>query len=84
MTVGNRRTLKTILMDKSKWMQVSKTLNLGGGSSFIPSVLVANIPQLVFSFWYRSYNSLITQLEMSREWDQFSTAFCPLRVTEPK
>ncbi|KAF6785962.1 hypothetical protein CSOJ01_15499 [Colletotrichum sojae] len=28
-------------------------------------------------------NSLLLYLEMSREWDQFSTAFCSLRVTQP-
>ncbi|TDZ24289.1 hypothetical protein Cob_v003013 [Colletotrichum orbiculare MAFF 240422] len=55
-----------------------------GDNAFIVSVIVANSPQLYLSFWYLAYNSLITRLEMSREWASFSLGFCALRVTRPR
>lgn len=53
-------------------------------SAFITSVLVVNAPQLFISFWYIVYNSLLTRLEMSWEWDLYSVQYRPLRVTQPK
>ncbi|KAE9573125.1 hypothetical protein CGMCC3_g10868 [Colletotrichum fructicola] len=73
-----------------KWIKSNHAENsgvltpIGGSTAFISSVIVANIPQLYLSFWYLAYNALITRLEMSREWDNFSLGFCPLRVTQPK
>ncbi|TDZ18815.1 hypothetical protein Cob_v008171 [Colletotrichum orbiculare MAFF 240422] len=53
-------------------------------NSFILSVIVVNSPQLYISFWYMTYNSIITRLEMGREWALFSVKFRPLRVTRPR
>ncbi|KAK1844228.1 hypothetical protein CCHR01_13129 [Colletotrichum chrysophilum] len=57
---------------------------IDGGVAFISSVLVANIPQLYLSFWYLAYNTLITRMEMAREWSRFSTGYRPLRVSSPR
>ncbi|KAK1850853.1 hypothetical protein CCHR01_06510 [Colletotrichum chrysophilum] len=55
-----------------------------GPSPFPSSVVIANIPQLFLSFWYLTYNSLITRLEMSKEWALLSVDYQPLRVTQPR
>ncbi|KAF4479188.1 hypothetical protein CGGC5_v012111 [Colletotrichum fructicola Nara gc5] len=55
-----------------------------GPSPFLSSVVIANIPQLFLSFWYLTYNSLITRLEMSQEWALLSVDYQPLRVTQPR
>ncbi|TDZ32092.1 hypothetical protein C8035_v012335 [Colletotrichum spinosum] len=73
-----------------RWMKLTASdagnmLNpIPGDNAFIVSVIVANSPQLYLSFWYLAYNSLITRLEMSREWASFSLGFCALRVTRPR
>ncbi|KAF5509989.1 hypothetical protein CGCS363_v002445 [Colletotrichum siamense] len=53
-------------------------------SPFISSVIAVNAPQLYLSFWYLAYNSLLTRLEMSREWALFYDHYRPLRVTRPR
>ncbi|KAJ6441118.1 hypothetical protein O9K51_06913 [Purpureocillium lavendulum] len=50
---------------------------------FIRLVLLANVPQGVLSVSYLSFNSLITQLSVAKEWALMSTGFHPLRVTSP-
>ncbi|KAF3809723.1 hypothetical protein GCG54_00005264 [Colletotrichum gloeosporioides] len=57
---------------------------IDGGVAFISSVLVANVPQLYLSFWYLAYNTLITRMEMAREWSRFSTGYRSLRVSSPR
>ncbi|KAF0324135.1 hypothetical protein GQ607_008565 [Colletotrichum asianum] len=57
---------------------------IDGGVAFISSVLVANVPQLYLSFWYLAYNTLITRMEIAREWSRFSTGYRPLRVSSPR
>jgi hypothetical protein len=55
-----------------------------GGFSFVDAVLIANSPQLLLSFCYLAYNNLFTRLQMAKEWALMSTAYRPLRVTDPK
>ncbi|CAI0645301.1 unnamed protein product [Colletotrichum noveboracense] len=47
---------------------------IGKRSPFMPSIIMAKAPQLYLSFWYLAYNSLLTRLEMSREWALFCYA----------
>lgn len=47
-------------------------------------IMAANSPQLVLSFWYLGYNTVLTRLVLAREWGRFATQFRPLRVTNPK
>ncbi|KAH9238248.1 hypothetical protein K456DRAFT_31777 [Colletotrichum gloeosporioides 23] len=53
------------------------------GATFLSSLVVVNIPQLYFSFFYVLYNTLVTRLQMSQEWASYSIDFNPLRVTRP-
>ncbi|KAI8946615.1 hypothetical protein F4801DRAFT_596340 [Xylaria longipes] len=48
------------------------------------AILLANSPQLLLSFCYLAYNNLFTRMQMAKEWAMFTTAYHPLRVTEPK
>ncbi|KAI3324618.1 hypothetical protein HD806DRAFT_521724 [Xylariaceae sp. AK1471] len=52
-------------------------------STFLGCVLVANSPQVVLSLWYFTFNNLFTYLQVADEWEQFSTDYLPLRVTNP-
>lgn len=47
-------------------------------------IMAANSPQLVLSFWYLAYNTVLTKLVLAREWGRFASQFRPLRVTIPK
>jgi hypothetical protein len=51
---------------------------------FITTVLLANIPQLLLSVWYFTYNAILTRLQLSQEWALYSTSFRPLRVSRPR
>lgn len=51
---------------------------------FLASVLLPNTPQLLLSCAYFAYNSLYTQLLTESEWQSFSLAYRPLRVTNPQ
>ena len=59
-------------------LQSTETLSL------LNNVLIANTPQLIVSFVYVSYNSLLTSLLISREFTRFSQKRSGLRVTNPK
>lgn len=61
-------------------------LNTQGSTAgqLLPSVLTANLPQLLLSFSYFVYNSLYTRLCVEKEWDSYSLAYRTLRVTSPK
>ncbi|KAI1111268.1 hypothetical protein F5Y14DRAFT_464695 [Nemania sp. NC0429] len=50
---------------------------------YIATLLIANSPQLILSLCYFSYNSLLTQLNVEKEWNTFSVAYQPLRVSYP-
>ena len=49
----------------------------------IQYVLMANIPQIIFSGLYLTYNCLYTYMLMEQEWQGFSRKRRPLRVSKP-
>jgi hypothetical protein len=52
--------------------------------SLIPSVLLANTPQVIMAFCYFVYNSFLTRLEVEKEWNSYSSeTHKPLRVSYP-
>ena len=65
------------------------TVNLGydlpsiRGQSEIANILAANAPQLLTSFTYVMYNSILTSMRQSAEYLRFSTQRKVLRVTTP-
>ncbi|KAL4950215.1 hypothetical protein BDW69DRAFT_187553 [Aspergillus filifer] len=54
---------------------------LGWPSGLIPNVLIANIPQLVFSFLYFMSNAILTNMTLASEWDNFALHRKGLRVS---
>jgi hypothetical protein len=52
--------------------------------SLLPSVLLANVPQLILAFCYFAYNSILTRLEVEKEWNAYGKAYKPLRVSYPE
>lgn len=52
-------------------------------SELVNSVLLANLPQTIFSFLYLLYNSIFTCMLLAEEWDKFSHQRQTLRVTSP-
>ncbi|KAH7405997.1 hypothetical protein DE146DRAFT_787173 [Phaeosphaeria sp. MPI-PUGE-AT-0046c] len=52
-------------------------------SSLLPAVLLANLPQLVVSLIYVSYNSVWTSMLMGLEWSQYALKRKVLRVSYP-
>ncbi|PKY02017.1 hypothetical protein P168DRAFT_283780 [Aspergillus campestris IBT 28561] len=64
------------------------TIGFGGSETYnrypvIPMLLLANTPQLVLSLLYLLYNSTITSMLLSREWNQIGHRRKSLRVTVP-
>lgn len=55
-----------------------------GGQGFAASVLLANLPQLVSSLLYMSYNGLYTCMHLAHEYSGFAKHRKPLRVTTPR
>lgn len=53
-------------------------------SSLIPTVLIANLPQLVLTFLYFTYNGLFTCMLIAKEWNDYAYKRIPLRVTAPR
>jgi len=53
-------------------------------NAVIPPLIVANIPQLLLSVVYLSYNGLLTSLLLNQEYISYSQARKPLRVSEPR
>ncbi|KAI1745794.1 hypothetical protein F4680DRAFT_465645 [Xylaria scruposa] len=52
-------------------------------NSYLTVILVANLPQLLLSFCYFSYNSLLTMFHVEKEWNSFRYTLRPLRVSYP-
>jgi hypothetical protein len=52
--------------------------------SILPPVLIANLPQVLASFIYLTYNGLFTCMLAGREWAKYAVRRAPLRVTIPK
>ncbi|EXJ85156.1 hypothetical protein A1O3_05831 [Capronia epimyces CBS 606.96] len=48
------------------------------------SILVANLPQTIFSFLYLNLNGLLTSMWLASEWSDFATQRKTLRVSKPK
>lgn len=63
------------------WYIVYLTGN--SASSLLPAVLLANLPQLVVSLIYVSYNSVWTSMLMGLEWSQYAHQRKLLRVSYP-
>ena len=52
-------------------------------SSVIPAALIANLPQLILTLPYFTYNNLFTGKLVMREWVEFAQKATPVRVTYP-
>ncbi|KAK8077002.1 hypothetical protein PG996_003172, partial [Apiospora saccharicola] len=63
--------------------QASLTIRLGAMTN-LEGLIVANIGQLVLSWCYFSYNSLLTRIHVEKELNLYSRSFRPLRVSFPK
>lgn len=50
----------------------------------LASILVANVPQTIFSFIYLQLNGLLTSMWLSEEWKGFEFTRKALRVSKPK
>jgi hypothetical protein len=53
-------------------------------SDLVPAALVANLPQLLLSVAFVTYNGLWTGMLLAHEWHTFSTHRQPLRVSVPE
>ncbi|KIW75837.1 hypothetical protein Z517_10582 [Fonsecaea pedrosoi CBS 271.37] len=53
-------------------------------SRILSSILIANLPQTIFSFLYLNLNGVLTSMWLAREWSQFASERKPLRVSKPK
>ncbi|KAH8659855.1 hypothetical protein BX600DRAFT_51176 [Xylariales sp. PMI_506] len=47
------------------------------------ALIVANLPQILLSMCYFSYNAFFTRIEVEKEWNSYSIKHRPLRVTYP-
>ncbi|KAF2499013.1 hypothetical protein BU16DRAFT_523619 [Lophium mytilinum] len=54
----------------------------GGSSTLLPTLIVANLPQIVFSCVYLLYNNLFTHYALAHEWDNFAERRKGLRVSD--
>lgn len=52
--------------------------------SFYLALLFANKPHVFLSACYYNFNGLITRFFVEKEWNSYSLAYLPLRVTTPK
>ena len=50
----------------------------------LPAVLLANLPQIILSFLYLTYNGLYTCVLSAQEWTRFANSRIHLRVTSPR
>jgi hypothetical protein len=50
-------------------------------SDIIPNALIANSPQVIFSFLYFAFNALLTAMCLANEWSRFSMSRKGLRVS---
>ncbi|KIW04859.1 uncharacterized protein PV09_04041 [Verruconis gallopava] len=49
----------------------------------VANILLANLPQLVISFLFLAYNSILTSMVMAKEWSDFAHERKTLRVSAP-
>ncbi|KAF3001562.1 hypothetical protein E8E13_009862 [Curvularia kusanoi] len=52
-------------------------------NSFAGGVMIANLPQVMLSYLYLTFNALCTTMFMAREWSTYACTRKPLRVTAP-
>ncbi|CAG8898638.1 unnamed protein product [Penicillium egyptiacum] len=50
-------------------------------NTLLPNVLIANAPQLIFSFLYFAFNALLTAMTLAAEWSSYATHHKGLRVS---
>ncbi|KAI1277435.1 hypothetical protein F5Y07DRAFT_362955 [Xylaria sp. FL0933] len=79
---------ETTMNNYSEFLDHSKgvlSVNIWGDQppSYIATLLFTNTPQLILSLCYFSYNSLLTQFHVEKEWNAFSISHKPLRVSYP-
>jgi hypothetical protein len=60
---------------------ISWSLPTSGTSGLLANVVVANIPQLLLSFFYLNYNGLMTVMSLAREWSGSGVQRNGLRVS---
>ncbi|KIW97063.1 uncharacterized protein Z519_02455 [Cladophialophora bantiana CBS 173.52] len=53
-------------------------------SKILSSILIANLPQTLFSFLYLNLNGLLTSMWLASEWSDFAKERKTLRVSRPK
>lgn len=63
---------------------VRTELPTAGASGLMSAILVVNSPQLVLSFFYLLYNSLLTSMCLSYEYSTYARRRKSLRVSTPK
>jgi hypothetical protein len=63
---------------------LSTDLPRTGTRGLLANVLIANLPQLVFSCLYLLYNGLFTSMCLAHEYSNYSIFRKPLRVTSPQ
>ena len=61
-----------------------QSLATWGQTGIIANVLLANLPQIILSFVFLTYNGLFTCMLMGKEWNDFAHRRKPLRVTLPR
>jgi hypothetical protein len=62
------------------------TVGYDGSASdrILASILIANLPQTIFSFLYLNLNSLLTSMWLGEEWSDFATQRKALRTSKPR
>ena len=62
------------------------TIGLNGSPSsrILKSILIANTPQMIFSFLYLNLNGLLTTMWLAKEWSGFATQRKALRTSKPR
>jgi hypothetical protein len=56
-------------------------ISTGDSQGFVTNSITANLPQLIFSFLYVAYNSILTSMCLSAEWSRFGHHRKGLRVS---
>ena len=59
-------------------------VSFSGTSGILLTALIANIPQLLLSFLFLTYNGLYTCMLLADEWSGYAHERKPLRVTQPR
>ena len=56
----------------------------GGDDKFLLRTLLINLPQLLFSFLYYTYNGIFTAMHVAEEWAGYAVERKTLRVSKPR